>query len=75
LERKTAFTIFLFILTFLLFNWPLTGITTGENPLYNFIYIFTVWLLIIISLFIMRKDNIPVDTGDKELNKKEERHV
>ncbi len=75
LEKKADFSIFLFILAFLLLNWPFTSITMKENLLYNFIYVFAIWLLIIISLFMIRKNDLTEDKITGDLQKKENKHV
>ena len=55
LFKSVGFSILLFSLSFLLFNWPfLSAVTTG-HPYRIFIYLFLVWCIVIILIFLMSR--------------------
>lgn len=74
LFKKPAFSIFLLLLCLVLFNWPLLSIV-GSNPKTMFLYLFSVWGLVILLLFFINRsyqspaseEEHPPDNGDKNV--------
>jgi hypothetical protein len=55
LFRKSAFSIFLFFATFILFSWPILSIVNKGHPKLLFTYLFSAWGIIITLLFFMSR--------------------
>jgi hypothetical protein len=66
LLRKPAFRVFLFLVCFVLFGWPLMSVV-GSQPAGMFIYLFAVWGIVIILLFFMSRSYDRTADGDKKL--------
>jgi hypothetical protein len=52
---KTGFILFLFFVCLVLFNWPLMSIPDRAGTDIMFIYLFSVWGIIVFLLFVIRK--------------------
>jgi hypothetical protein len=64
LLTKTGFSVLLFCLGLLLFNWPLTSVVNTNIELF-FTFLFLVWSIIILILFFISKS---LDTAASQNN-------
>jgi hypothetical protein len=64
LLAKTGFSVLLFSLSLLLFNWPLISVVNTNIELF-FIFLFLVWSIIILILFFISKS---LDTSASQNN-------
>jgi len=63
LLAKTGFSVLLFCLGLLLFNWPLSSIANTNIELF-FIYLFLIWSIIILILFFISKSYDTITSQD-----------
>lgn len=52
---KPEFYISLFLLCFVLFNWPLLSAIRNNNPEALFLSVFSIWAAVIVFLFLVKK--------------------
>ncbi len=71
LFKKPIFQVFLFVISLIIVNWPLISIVDKSSPGTAFLFIYSLWIVVVIILFIIGKSVTHSSKSKDELRERE----